>query len=114
MPKRECNGCEEEAFTELFNLVWLCKKHYLIVLDDLNFKQEAGRPRKIQMSRIFRWFENKTYISISDFMRDFNVTYPTASYYFKILQKFGFLEKTGSLRKVVTEKKKEVVTGEVA
>jgi hypothetical protein len=105
--KCEYFNCNRRARVNLFDLVWLCEKHYLIVLDELSFKQEAGRPKKIEMSRIFRWLENKTYISLSDFMRDFDVTYPTASYYVRVLERYGFLEKTGNVWKVIKTGEKE-------
>jgi DNA-binding transcriptional ArsR family regulator len=107
--KCEYNGCKEEAFIKLFDLVWLCKKHYLIVLDELSDREDAGRPKKIPMRRIFKWLKDKTFITISEFLREFNVTYPTASNYVRLLEKFGFLEKTGSVWKVIKTEKKEVV-----
>jgi Cdc6-like AAA superfamily ATPase len=113
MPKCESSGCEKEAFTKLFDLVWVCKKHYLIVLDELSYRKDAGRPKKVQMRKIFKWLENKTYITLSEFIEDFNVTYPTASNYVRLLERYGFLERIGSVWKVLN-KKKEVVISEVA
>jgi DNA-binding transcriptional ArsR family regulator len=99
MPKCEFSDCKEDAFTRLFDLVWLCREHCLIVLKDLGLKT-AGRPKKIRRDKILKWLEDKTFITLSDFERDFNVSRPTAHYYLELLEKNGILEREGSVWKV--------------
>lgn len=97
MKRCEYNNCGKPAYKKLLDLIWVCKKHYLIILDTLK-PLGAGRHRKISLEKIFRWLDNgHSTITIKDFMQEFLVTYPTASFYIKILEKYGFLEKKGSM-----------------
>jgi len=98
--KCEYNGCDKEAYKKFLGLIWLCKKHYLIVLDSFH-PIGAGRPRKLRFERIFNWLDGKTYISLSDFMREFLVTYPTANFYLSILEEQGFIKKEGNIWRVL-------------
>jgi len=98
--KCEYNNCNEKAFKKI-GTTRLCKKHYLIVLDDLNLIR-VGRPRKIKLEKIFRWFENgNKQVTTKEFMTNFLVTYPTAKFYLNLLQKYGFIKKQRSVWVVI-------------
>jgi len=76
---------DRKAYRKLL-IAWLCKKHYLIVLDDLN-SIRVGRPKEISMRRVFEFIESRRKFSTRDFCENFGVSYPTAQVYLRILAK---------------------------
>jgi hypothetical protein len=97
----EYKNCNERAYKKFLGLIWLCKKHYFIVLDNIH-PIGAGRPRKIKFERIFKWLEDgKQYITLAEFMREFLITYPTANFYLTILEEQGFIKKEGNIWRVL-------------
>jgi len=95
----EYNNCTEEAYINFLGVINLCKKHYLIVVDHLH--SDIGRPKKIKFEKIFKWLEKREYITLSDFRKEFLVTYPTTHWYIEKLENLGFLKKEGSVWKVI-------------
>jgi hypothetical protein len=89
----EYNNCDKEAYKKFSGLIWLCRKHYLIVLDSF-YPAGAGRPRKIKFEHIFKWLgKGKEYITLAEFRKEFLITYPTANFYLNFLERQGFIRK---------------------
>jgi hypothetical protein len=100
----EYNNCTEEAYVNFLGVIKLCKKHYLIVMDYLN-SDSIGRPKKIKFERIFKWLEKREYITLSEFRKEFEITYPTANWYLRRLENLGFIKKEGSIWKIMAKTK---------
>jgi len=89
----EYKDCDRKAYRKLL-VAWLCKKHYLIVLGDLN-SIRVGRPKEISMRRVFEFIESRRKFSTRDFCENFGVSYPTAQVYLRILAKHKILKNCG-------------------
>lgn len=95
--KCEYKNCELEAYTSLLGKP-LCKKHYLIVIEDLHIPRD-GRPKKIHYRTFFRFIESlqSQEFSTEDFLRHLRyngskTSYPTAISFLKEMEQHGFIK----------------------